>query len=198
MALYKKTAKGNVRLTRTYLKATIQRAFNLNETEYRKFYDINKNKLRAYEAFKSALGEEVEKQSPQEFLYKMARAKLRYGKAYEPTGEVKQILGFQAVSITKGRELAKKKESEYFKRRVKEYKTYIGDRFAGLIENNVGAREIADAIDDPVKLENALADYANALHALIGYATTTGDTFASGEVMGSDTAIDFDINDYLD
>ena len=173
-------------------KRTIMRANRWTEEQYRKQYDLFKNKLRAYESFKRAHGVEVKTQSPQELLYKQARAKLREGADYEPSEKMKQIESFSAVSITKGRKLAADLESEYSKRRAAEYEQYVANRFEGLINANPKAAEIVARVSDPVKREEALADYADLLEE-----QQKGGAIASGEAVGSGTAIEFDISPYL-
>lgn len=172
-------------------KRTIMRANNWTEEQYRKQYDLFKNKLRAYESFKRAHGVGVKTQSPQELLYKQARAKLREGAEYEPSEKMQQIESFSAVSITKGRKLAADLESVYSKRRTAEYEAYVSSRFDGLVNANAKAAEIAANIDDPVKREQALADYADFLKE------QQKGAIASGEAVGSGEAVEFDYSDYL-
>ena len=174
-------------------KRTIMQANNWTEEQYRKQYDLFKNKLRAYESFKRAHGADVETQSPQELLYKQARAKLREGAEYEPSEKMKQIESFSAVSITKGRKLAADLESVYSKRRAAEYEEYVSNRFEGLIGANPKAAEIAANIGDPVKREQALADYADFLKEQ----RKAGAIPESGEAVGSGEAVEFDYSDYL-
>lgn len=172
-------------------KREIMRANNWTEEQYRKQYDLFKNKLRAYESFKRAHGVEVKTQSPQELLYKQARAKLREGAEYEPSEKMQQIERFSAVSITKGRKLAADLESTYSKRRAAEYEQYVSNRFGGLVNANAKAAEIAANIEDPVKREQALADYADFLKE------QKNGAIASGEAVGSGAAVEFDYSDYL-
>lgn len=174
-------------------KRTIMQANRWTEEQYRKQYDLFKNKLRAYESFKRAHGVDVQTQSPQELLYKQARAKLREGAEYEPSEKMQQIERFSAVSITKGRKLAADLESAYSKRRAAEYEEYVSSRFEGLVNANAKAAEIAANIDDPVRREQALAAYAD----FIKEQRKAGAIPESGEAVGSGDAVEFDYSDYL-
>lgn len=174
-------------------KRDIMRANNWTDEQYRKQYDLFKNKLRAYESFRRAHGIDVKTQSPQELLYKQARAKLREGADYEPSEKMQQIQSFSAVSITKGRKLAADLESTYSKRRTAEYEEYVSNRFEGLVKANAKAAEIVERVTDPVQREQALADYADFLEEQ----KKTGAIPESGEAIGSGTSIEFDINPYI-
>lgn len=165
------------------------------EDQYRKQYDIFKNKLRAYEAYRRAHGAEVETQSPQEVLYRAAKAKKREGEAYTPSLEMQRIQSFSAVSITKGRMLAEDLESEYSKRRGETFENITKRAFSGFIYNVPMAQEIIENIEDPVKREEALKALAAHIHAK---QKPSGEVFA-GETYGSDEAgEDFDYSEWLD
>ena len=162
--------------------------------QYRKQYDIFKNKLRAYESYRRAHGAEVETQSPQEVLYRAAKAKKREGAAYSPSLEMQRIQSFSAVSITKGRRLAEDLESEYSRRRGETFAATTSQAFAGFIRDVDKAREIVDTIKDPVKQEEALKALAEHVHAK---QRPSGEVFA-GEAYGSDEAAeDFDYSQWL-
>lgn len=124
------------------MKKLIMSVNDWTEEQYRKQYDLFKNKLRAYENFRRAHGVEVETQSPQELLYKAAKAKKREGADYEPSLAMKRIQSFSAVSITKGRKLAQDLESEYSKRRGAQFAQTTSKAFARFIEDVPKAKEI--------------------------------------------------------
>lgn len=207
MAIYKWTTKTingerhqvREKATPREVKEYIMKVNGWTADEYRKKYDIFKNKLKAYESFERSRGVKVEAQSPVELLYKQAKAKQREGADYKPSQQMQRINEFSAVSITKGRQLAQ--SSERYQRKVEErYNAFIEKRFGGLIEKNAQAQEIAEKIKDPVKREKALADFADKLHARMDESKKTADDEAipSGETAGSpDTQIDFDIEQYL-
>lgn len=192
MATYNGSGK---KVTARQKKAAIMSANDWTEGQYKKQYDIFKNKLRAYESYRRAHGAEVETQSPQELLYKVAKAKKREGAEYTPSLEMQRIQSFSAVSITKGRRLAEDLESEYSRRRGETYAATTSQAFAGFIRNVDKAQEIVNMIDDPVKREEALKALAEHVHAS---QRPSGEVFG-GEVYGSDDAAeDFDYSEWLD
>ena len=195
--IYKLKNGERVALKPREIKADIMKANNWTADQYRKQYDIFKNKLRAYESYKKELGADVTQQSVVELLYKAAKSKMRYGADYEPSQVMKEIQSFSAVSITKGRQQVK--NDRFIKRQNEQYTDYLNTRFGDLVSNNDGAKQIWDAFKDgdgnitnPIKLEKALSDYAEKLHEL-----EKGSNEINGETYGSDTIVDFNINNYL-
>ena len=192
MATYSASGK---KVTAKEKKAAIMKANNWTDEQYRKQYDIFKNKLRAYESFRKAHGVDVTPQSPQELLYRQAKAMKREGSAYKPSIEMQRIQSFSAVSITKGRKLAQNLESEYSKRRGATFAAATSAAFDGLIRSVPKAQEIVDTISDPVLREEALKKLAEHIHAK---QKDTGEVFA-GETYGSDEAgEDFDFSAWID
>lgn len=197
-----RTIKGKqVKISTRELKATIMKANNWTAEQYRKQYDLFKNKLRAYESYKGAhLGltrEEVKKtwQSPQELLYKAAKAKLKYGADYEPSEQMKRIQSFSAESITKGWKKAQDFESTYSQRRAGIFAASTQYAFKDFIEKVPKAKEIDEAIEDPVRKEEALKALADHIKAKM---TPTGE-IKMGETYGSDEAgDDFDFEEWLE
>ena len=197
-----RTIKGKqVKISTRELKATIMKANNWTAEQYRKQYDLFKNKLRAYESYRgSHLGltrEEVKKtwQSPQELLYKAAKAKLKYGADYEPSEQMKRIQRFSAESITKGWKKAQDFESTYSQRRAGIFAASTQYSFKDFIEKVPKAKEIDEAIEDPVRKEEALKALADHIKAKM---TPTG-AIQMGETYGSDEAgDDFDFEEWLE
>lgn len=194
MALYK-TVKGQAkRISAREVKQTIMKANNWTSEEYKRKYDIFKNKLRAFEAFENV----KTKQSPVELLYKQAKAKLREGAEYKPSIKMRRIQDFTSISSGKALEEAMK-HKRYVEARTATYSDATYLQFQGLIESNPMAEEIYTTIKDPVLREKALADYANKLKLKI---KESGEMDAEGipissEVIGSDISIAFDISSYL-
>lgn len=208
-----------VKMTSSEVKSYIMRVNNWTSEQYRKQYDLTKNKLRAYESYKSAQGGKVEQQSTVELLFKEARSKQLYGPNYTPSAKMRQIQSFSAYSITKGRQLAT--QDRYVKRVSKKYASYISTRFGsydpvnpknstGFIGSNKGAQAIVKAFIDRanenntdvnyVKLEEALSAYANKVHARINEKDEEEENSAipvSSETYGSDDIVDFDYSIYL-
>ena len=184
------------KVTSREMKKTIMQVNNWTAEQYRRNYDIFKNKLRAYESYRKAHGADITPQSPQALLYRQAKAIKREGAAYQPSIEMKRIQSFSAVSITKGRRLAQDTQSEYSRRRGATFAAGTTAAFAGMIEKVDKAAEIVEMIEDPVKREEALRALAEHIHAK---QQPSGEVFATGETYGSDTAAeDFDIEEWLE
>lgn len=147
MAILRKVNKGGVwvdeKVTTREMKQTIMKANRWTEEEYRKKYDIFKNKLRFYENIQRSRGKSVETQSPQEVLYKSARSKLRYGEDYDPSRELREIESLTAHSITKGRKIAAATSSESYKRAVSKI---VNIRFAGFVDYYKRAQDIVNGV----------------------------------------------------
>lgn len=194
-------------LTNREVKSYIMKTNNWTAEEYRKKYDIFKNKLRAYESYQSAQGAKVEKQSVVDILFKEAKAKKQYGREYEPSMKMRQIQSFKAYSITKGRAMAQKES--YIERENLRYGEYVSGRFEDFIKENKGASEIVKAFEEKarqsglpvnnVKLEKALSDYADKVNAKIGKSgkVENNEAIPAGETYGSDLVVDFDIDAYI-
>jgi hypothetical protein len=208
--IYKKSKTGDlVKVSAKEVKAFIMSANGWTSEEYTKKRDIFKNRLRAFESFQRAQGKEVKSQNVVELLYKQAKAMKYYGKEYQPSQEIKRIESFSAVSITKGRQQAKRMGKAFNAINNKQLK-FVNERFKSLISNNEGAQRIIEAFNDkakadgkPVnatKLEEALSDYADSIHAKIDEEADqqSDETIPTGESYGSDTDIDFDVSAYLD
>ena len=176
-------------------------------SQYYNQYHLFKNRLRAYESFKSAQGAKVEKQSVVELLFKEAKSKQTYGRDYKPSAKMQQIKTFSAVSITKGRQYAT--QQKYIERQNKKYQLYVNNRFGDFIKANKGASDIVDQFKQDakekgtmvnyVKLEKALSAYADKVHARVDEEEKiqSNEAIPSGETFGSDNTIDFDIDAYL-
>ena len=208
--IFRKNKSGAlVRVSPREVKKFIMSAHGWTSEEYTKKRDIFKNKLRAYESFQRAQGKEVKQQNVVELLYRQAKAMKRYGSKYTPSQEIMRIESFSAVSITRGRNQAMRQGKAFNAINTKQL-AYVSDRFEKLVNTNDGAKRIVEAFykkaeEDgrPVnatKLEEALSDYANAMHSRIdsqGEDEGEGETIPSGETYGSDIDFAFDIDEYL-
>ena len=192
------TEKGETKkLSPKAVRAKIMEVNNWSVEEYRKNYDIFKNKLRNYEAYQEAItGKPVQRQSVAELLYRQAKSKERYGKYYEESMKMKQIKSFSAVSMSQSRKQVQR--ASYREKITGRYTNYVvNERFEGFIKKNEGAQKIVDAftkngkIENPVGLEQALSDYADKVDEM------NGTTEINGETYGSDSVIDFDTSSYL-
>ena len=185
-----------VALTAREVKAYVMKEREWTSEQYNKEYDKLRNRLRAYEAFQRQSGVSVEAQSPASILYFESRARRREGAEYQPSLELQRIKTFPSISSGKALGRALERRSETFARRYAETTNKV---FAGLIAANPTAAEIAERVTDPVKRERALIDLAAKNHAR---QDTAGRVQASsaipfGQAVGSDEAIDFDIESYL-
>ena len=182
-------------LTTKQVKSTIMAGYGFTDTkEYQKFYDIQRNKIRAFEAITGA-----KKQSVAQVLYKTARARIRYGEEYQPTITQERIQRMQSVSS--GKALQKLTSNElYMEAQKQKYTQETQDRFQAFMDNNPKAKEIFNAISDPFKREQALSDYANKVHAEMDARLKLTKRQAipeKGETIGSNIEVNFDISDYL-
>lgn len=189
-----------IELTSREIKAYIMKVEGLTSEQYKKKYDIFKNKLRAYEAFERHAGKKVTTQSPVQILYKIARSKYEAGKAgetYKPSIKLKRILSFQSVSSGKAGQKLLQREG-YVEQRNALYEQETKSAFENFIEKNAKAREIYENVKDPVMREQALADYAKKLHAKVDAQGKVSEEAIreQGEVIGSDSDIDFDYSVY--
>lgn len=179
------------------VKRTIMKANNWTAEEYKKKYDIFKNKLRAFEAYEKIPASK--KQSAVKILYTQAKAMLREGANYEPSLKMKRIHDF--TSISSGKKLQEAMTHQrYLEARTTTYTDSTYKQFQGLIENNPMAEKIYRLIKDPVKREKALTDFANALHAKIdrhGRLLNSEAIPQYGEVVGSDERAYVDLSAYL-
>ena len=185
-----------VALTAREVKSYVMKERGWTSEQYNKEYDKLRNRLRAYEAFQRQSGVEVETQSPASLLYFESRARKREAAEYQPSLELQRIQSFPSVSSGKALKSMLERRSETFARRYRD----ITDRiFAGLIEANPTASEIAQKVQDPVKREEALKALAKKLHAKQDAAGRVQATSAIpfGQAVGSDVALDFDIEAYL-
>lgn len=164
MAIYKTVKGEQVKLSSREIKATTMRLKGWTSEEYKKNYDLFKNKVRAYESFMEAHGNPQQKQSPAELLYKQAKAEAREGDDYQPSAKMKIINAFPAVSITKGRQLSKAVGSVYEKVRLTMFEHQTQVAFKNFIAQVAKAKEIDDAIKDPIKKEKALSALADSIH----------------------------------
>lgn len=85
------------RLTDRQIKSQIQELTGWSTSEYQKKYDIIRNRLRNYQKVTGTHKEE----RVNEFIYKVERAKKKYGKDYIPSDYVSSVLGFTASSTGK-------------------------------------------------------------------------------------------------
>ena len=185
-----------VALTAREIKSYVMKERGWTSDQYNKEYDKLRNRLRAYEAFQRQSGVSVEAQSPASILYFESRPRPHEGAEYQSSLELQRIKSFPSISSGKALGRALERRSETFARRYTETTNKV---FAGLIAANPTAAEIAERVTDPVKRERALIDLATKLHAKQDAAgrVQASSAIPFGQAVGSDEAIDFDIESYL-
>ena len=185
-----------VALTAREIKSYVMKERGWSSDQYSKEYDKLRNRLRAYEGFQRQSGVSVEAQSPASILYFESRARKREGAEYQQSLELQRIKSFPSISSGKALGRALERRSETFARRYAETTSKV---FAGLIAANPTAAEINERVTDLVKRERALIDLATKLHAKQDAAgrVQASSAIPFGQAVGSDEAIDFDIESYL-
>ena len=191
MAIYKVVKGQKVELTASEIKSKIMQWQGWNAQQYKREYNITRNKLRNYERYVRENGGKVEQQSVQQFMYFESQRK--NAPDYKPSIKMQTIQKFSARSTSK------KVGKRAMQRESKVYASGTSQRFSGLINANAKAREIAEAISNPVLREKALAEYANQLHLKMkadGKAESKS-AIPFGQKSGSTESIDFDYAAYL-
>ena len=185
-----------VPMTAREVKAFVMKERGWSSEQYNREYDKLRNRLRAYEAYQRQSGLTVEAQSPASVLYFESRARRREGADYKPSLELQRIKSFPSVSSGKALSRTLERSNERLERI---YSRTTDKAFARLIEVNPTAAEIYETIDDPVRREQALKDFAELLHAKQDAAgrVQASSAIPFGQAVGSDEEIDFDIEAYL-
>lgn len=185
MAIIKQVKGQRVVLSPKQIKAETMKNFGFKTTEeYNKYYDIRRNKRRAFEKFMALEGQPVEKANISEMLYKEGLARKRYGAEYQPSIEKQKELQFKSYSSGKaGTKALTSKRGREHAQAIIQNATYR--QFRGLIEKNPTAMKIFQKYaDNPVLQLNALITFANTMHAEIDR-KGNGEAIYSGEVYGS-------------
>lgn len=198
--IYKTVRGEKFELTQSYVKSYVMKARGWTDDQYNKQYDILRNKLRGYEQYSIQSGDEdIKIQSPAHLLYYEARSIHAYGEEYTPSISLRRIREFSSESTGKKGLQRTLKTPEKLEKIGEKYKKYTDTAFKPLIEHNARAREIYEAISNPVKRERALKDFAEKIHIKIAEDEEAQKNAAIpfSQAVGSDTAIDFDISNYL-
>ena len=189
-----------IEMTSKEVKAYIMKVNGWTSEQYNKQYDIMRNKVRAYEAYERSNKRQVKTQSVQGLLFKEAKEKKRYGSDYQPSIKMQRLRSFTSVSSGKAGQKALTGK-KYKSRRQAIYEDATYKQFKALIRDNPQAKKIYESINNPVKREEALTDFANKIHAKIDEQDRVSSNEAipvSSETIGSNDEIDFDIEDYLE
>lgn len=150
-------------------RETIMKAYGLtDQKEYKRFYDMQRNKIYTYNAM---VGDNGEIKSVQTFLLATAKSKLRYGNDYEPSEQAKLIQSLPAYSKSKGEKVAHLKQSRSYAHVNAVFKASIEKNMSAFIKAYSGTEKhpsIVDQInekykDDDAKRMKALSAYADTL-----------------------------------
>lgn len=191
MAIFKVVKGKKVEMSASEVKSKIMQMKGWSELEYKRQYNLLRNRTRNYEKFSRESGGKEEHQNIQHMIY--FEAKREKQKDYTPSIKMQMIKSFSAQSTSKSfspRTRAKMENA---------YENAVNRRFAGLISKNEKAREIAEKITNPVARDRALADFANTLHLKMkksGEAESKS-AIPYGQKIGSTESFDFDYSAYL-
>lgn len=191
--IYKTVNGQKVELSAKEVKNFIMKVNSWTSEEYNKQRFIMKNKLRTYEAFTGS----QQVQSPVAFLYFEAKTKQRQGDNYTPSLKSQRIRGFASYGSAKAISKAQQNQKAMAKMQ-KQYEATTMKQFKGLIESNPTAKRIWETIQDPVKREKALTDFANKLNLKIKESNEVekAQAIPFGETFGSSDEFDFNVSRY--
>ena len=187
-----------------HMRETIKAGFGWNEDEFRKNYDLYKNKLRSFEQA-AGLAARGRQTSPMQSLFDQARAKLKAqaaNKPYYEKQEYKDIWGTSAYSISKGRRVFDPTANTPQRQKWEAaYNAQTNEDFKELIDHlskskNPKLKKILDDINklDPYQRRKALEALAHKMDEAARNATADGqDEIPSNS---SDIVPDFNIDDY--
>jgi hypothetical protein len=151
------------------VRETIMKAYGLkDEKDYKKFYDVQRNKIYTYNSF---VGQKNGIKSVQTHLYAVAKSKLKYGADYKPSKQQELLNAMPAYSKTKGAKIAASKGTRSFANVNNKFNEQINKTMGKFIEAHSGTKDhpsIVDQInekykDDGAKRMKALSAYADAL-----------------------------------
>lgn len=197
--IYKIVKGEKVYLSDREVKAYIMEQRGWTSEQYSKEYDKLRNRVKNYEAFQRAHGVSPKTQSARDILYKETKAMARHGADYKPTEQLQRLKSFPSYSTGKAFKKVLASEAKNV-RLAAQYKEAVLKRFDRFISQNPMAKKISEEISDPVKMEQALTDFANKLHEAIDESIEAQKKAAIpfGDTVGSkDELNDFDISQYL-
>lgn len=173
-----RTEKGITReLTPSDVKRTIMRGFGVEKSEYKRFYNLFRNRYANYQKFVKSQTGQAPQQSTIEVLYRQAQSRIKHGTDYVPSDTIRLIMQFSSTST--GRYKPESKES--LKRANRIAKRGI-ESFEQLIEVSPLAREIYEkSPNDFVALER-LKKFADRLHKK----QAGGSGIPTANIIGSD------------
>ena len=173
-----RTEKGITReLTPSDVKRTIMRGFGIEKSEYKRFYNLFRNRYVNYQKFYKDQTGETPPQTTTEILYRQAQARIKFGTDYKPSDTIDLISQFSSTST--GRYKATSKESLILANRIA--KRGI-ESFNPLIDESPLAHEIYEKSPNDFVAVHRLKIFANRLHKK----QAGGSGIPTANIIGSD------------
>ena len=155
-----RTEKGVTReLTPSDVKRTIMRGFGIEKSEYKRFYNLFRNRYVNYQKFYKDQTGYTPPQTATEILYRQAQARIKHGSDYKPSDTIRLISQFTSTST--GRYKSTSKESFNLAMRFAKYGI---ESFKPLIDESPHAREIYEKSPNDFVAVHRLKIFADRLH----------------------------------
>lgn len=173
-----RTEKGITReLTPSDVKRTIMHGFGIEKSEYKRFYNLFRNRYVNYQKFYKDQTGETPPQTTTEILYRQAQARIKFGTDYKPSDTIDLISQFSSTST--GRYKATSKESLILANRIA--KRGI-ESFKPLIDESPLAHEIYEKSPNDFVAVHRLKIFAERLHKK----QAGGSGIPTANIVGSD------------
>lgn len=164
-------------LTPSDVKQTIMRGFGVTKDEYKRFYNLFRNRYVNYQKFVKQQTGKAPLQSTTEILYRQAQARIKHGTNYNPSDTIRLIMQFSSTST--GRYNTGSKES--LKRANRVAKRGI-EAFTQLIDTSPLAHEIYEKSPNDFVAVERLKTFAERLHKK----QAGGSGIPTANIIGSD------------
>ena len=164
-------------LTPSDVKRTIMRGFGVEKNEYKRFYNLFRNRYVNYQKFVKGQTGQTPPQTTTEILYRQAQARIKYGSDYKPSDTIDLISQFSSTST--GRYNPASKESLKLANRIA--KRGI-ESFKRLIDESPLAREIYEKSPNDFVAVERLKKFADRLHKK----QAGGSGIPTANIIGSD------------
>ena len=200
-------------LSQSEIKKIIMQAENIKTSEeYNKYYDRMRNRIINYQKIQVATGlkEESEIVAPIKVLYNEAKRKIyaeKHNKEYKQSVFYKEALKVPSLSTGKAiekrinklqeerRKITEDTTPEELSPELQAKRESVLYYFAGMIAKVPAAEEAKNIIIDPYKLEKALIEIADKVHA--AYEDEKAKIDIPDFINASYNNISIDINSYL-
>lgn len=166
-------------LTPSDVKNTIMRGFDVKKDEYKRFYNLFRNRYVNYQKFVKQQTGKTPSQSTIEILYRQAQARIKHGTNYNPSDTIRLITQFSSTST--GRYNPQSTES--LKRANRIAKRGV-EAFSQLIDTSPLAREVYQKSPNDFVAVDRLKTFADRLHKK----QAGGSGIPTANIIGSDDA----------